>query len=208
MLSLVLKDLEAGRWYLPGLILLYMLQLAGVASSVPAFVAMTALGSFGFASVSIFIEEAQGTELLWRSLPVSGRDIILARYVTTSGGICFGSATSIAISYLLTDESRLLEVSSIAFGLLLAAAVFLPLYYRFGTGRALHLSALVALGLAIAMALIGAAIGTLSPETGEVLVLMARRWQGAVGGLLLLAGVFLLSIAARLSLAAWKRHPD
>ena len=70
MLSLVWKDLLSARWFLVAALPVYAIQLTGLAAVPPVFVLITALFTAVMAYGSLGIEEVQGTEALWRSLPV------------------------------------------------------------------------------------------------------------------------------------------
>jgi ABC-type transport system involved in multi-copper enzyme maturation permease subunit len=149
-LSLVWKDVAAAQRLLWLVIPLAAVQLA-VMALVPeiyplAAITFAALLAFG----SIAIEEAQRTELLWNSLPVSRGEFVAARYLTTLLGMLAGLAFAWALAQAVTrltssgaeGSSSLLSLNAHAvfFGFVaFSAAVYLPLYFRYGAGRALLL---------------------------------------------------------------------
>jgi ABC-type transport system involved in multi-copper enzyme maturation permease subunit len=167
-LSLVWKDVAAAQRLLWLVIPLATVQLA-VMALVPeiyplAAITFAALVAFG----SIAIEEAQRTELLWNSLPVSRGEFVAARYLTTLVGMLAGLVFAWTLAQAVTwftssgadGSNSLLGLSAHAvfFGFLaFSAAVYLPLYFRFGAGRALlFFLAISVLAVAVVSALISA----------------------------------------------------
>jgi len=165
MLSLVWKDIVAARWLLLLVIPLGIVQVA-VMSFLPviyivavlSFAALLALGS-------IAVEEAQRTELLWNSLPVSRGQLVAARYLTA----LIGMVTGLALGWVLAQAmARLassgadgpsaligLDAHALLFGLLACGvAVFLPLYFRFGAGRALLFCSAIAVATLLLVSLL------------------------------------------------------
>jgi ABC-type transport system involved in multi-copper enzyme maturation permease subunit len=141
--SLVWKDAVAAQRLLWLVIPLGTVQLA-VLALVPGLYPLAALtfaALLGFGSIAV--EEAQRTELLWNSLPVSRGEFVTARYLTTLigivAGLAFGWALSQAVTRLAAEgPSALLRLGAHALMftvLVLGAAVYLPLYFRFGAGR-------------------------------------------------------------------------
>jgi ABC-type transport system involved in multi-copper enzyme maturation permease subunit len=162
MLDLVWKDVSAARRFLWLIFPLTAVQI-GATSFVPGVYAMSvltvsALLAFG----SLAVEEYHQTEALWNSLPVTRREFVAARYLTTllgsAGGLALGWALAHGVMLLDTtgvaQRSALLGVGAhlVMLGALaLAAAVYLPLVFRFGAGRAL----LYFSGIAVAALIVG-----------------------------------------------------
>jgi hypothetical protein len=197
MLELVRKDLIAGRWLL-GLVL----PLGCVQVGVMAFHPFSyALGACTFAAVlgfaSLVIEEYEQTEGLWNSLPISRRTFVTARYLTTLLGI----VTGLALSWLLAAAIRELAVGTGAEGMVLlgirahlllfallalAAAVYLPLYFWFGAGRALAWFAAIGIVLLLLGTLVtdrvlagmGYPGGATNPEAMRALLERGTAWIG------------------------------
>jgi len=159
MLNLIVKDLIVARWFLPVILVLYAAQLATMTVSPPAALVITLLFTSLMAFGSVGIEEAQGTEVTWSSLPVDRRQIVLARYATTLLAIALGLGISWAIG------GRVLGVaaqSSAFFLLTVTASLFLPCYFRLGFGRGLAAFAIVSLGILVLLAGAGALISLLT----------------------------------------------
>ncbi|KPK79782.1 MAG: hypothetical protein AMS25_11395 [Gemmatimonas sp. SM23_52] len=161
MLDLVYKDIVAARRLLWLVLPLGGVQIAGMAF-VPLVYIITALTfSALLAFGSIALEEGQRTELLWNSLPVSRAEFVAARYLTTLIGMLAALILSWALAQAVTRLASGaadgpagllgLEAHALLFGFLaLGAAVYLPLYFRFGAGRGLlYLSAIAVAGLLI-----------------------------------------------------------
>jgi ABC-type transport system involved in multi-copper enzyme maturation permease subunit len=148
VLDLIRRDLVVARR-----LLWVILPLGGVQIAVMVFApGLYVLGAFILCGLlafgSIAIEEAQRTELLWNSLPLSRRRLVAARYASTLiaalGGLTFCWAMARAMSGLVAQarngSPEILgpEVHGFLFGdLLLCAAIYLPLYFRLGAGRGL-----------------------------------------------------------------------
>jgi ABC-type transport system involved in multi-copper enzyme maturation permease subunit len=230
MLSLVWKDLVAARRLLPLVLAVGAVQVA-VMSFVPGIYVMAALT---FAAVlafgSIAVEEYQRTELLWNSLPVRRGHFVTARYLTTLTGIVPGLALSwgLARTMRLTvrgaaaDGAAALlsfDAHAVLFGLLLfAAALYLPLYFRFGAGRGLLLLMAIAVaGLILVPPLAGALLaatgqpGAVSEaETWRTLISTAARWAeprfGRVLAAFLGSGIVALGVSLLLSRRLYQRR--
>jgi len=170
MLSLIWKDFVAARRLLLLLVIpLGAVQLAVLASVPPIY----PLAALSFAAVlafgSIAVEETQRTELLWNSLPVSRDALVAARYLVALIGMTFGLALGWAIAQL-TERSISIGALGPAtftsftahllmFGMLvLAAAIFLPLHFRFGPGRAVMLFLAITVGTVVVISLVAQAI--------------------------------------------------
>ncbi|HSG82397.1 MAG TPA: ABC-2 transporter permease [Gemmatimonadota bacterium] len=212
MRSLVWKDVVAARRLLWLVLPLGAVQLA-VMSFVPGMYVMAAL-TFAvlLALGSIAIEEYQGTDLLWNSLPVSRGQFVAARYLTTLLGGAAGLTLSWALAQTVTrmassgagGSSALLGLGAhaVLFALLLfAVALYLPLYFGFGAGRALlYFSGIAVAGLIVlyvATQLLLAATGYASPGDPEVrrallisvLDWVAPRFGGLLAGFLTTAAL-------------------
>ncbi len=226
MLRLVWKDAMAARTLLLVGLPLYLFQIATFAAFGPGFL----LGAFAFTSLlafgSIAMEELQGTEPLWCSLPLGRAQVVGARYLTAIAGSVLGLAISWsagqAVTRLISLPNRgaspfvSLATHAVLLALLLfVAAFFLPFYFRFGAGRGLvwfsawGVGVLVALSLAIQAALFLAGAsnplldpaiwreGRISPDAGMIAWLdRSRSWL--VVGWLCLAAVT-LAISAKVS---------
>ena len=166
MLRLVWKDLVVSGWFLLAVMPLYAMQLAGVAAVPPALLVVTALFTAALAFGPIGIEEVQGTETLWCSLPVSRREIVFARYAATLGGIALGLGTSWTVARaanaLVASASRTASdvpapgaYAGLLIVFLLCAALYLPCYFRLGAGRGLMLCAVLMLGLVAIVSVLG-----------------------------------------------------
>jgi ABC-type transport system involved in multi-copper enzyme maturation permease subunit len=166
MLSLIWKDFVAAR----RLLLLLVIPLGGVQlavmASVPpiypiAALSYSALLAFG----SIAVEETQRTELLWNSLPVTRGAFVTARYLVALIGMTVGLTFGWAIAQLTARHISIGALGPATFTsftahvlmygmLVLAAAVFLPLHFRFGTGRAVMLFLAVTVGAVVVISLV------------------------------------------------------
>ena len=170
MLSLIWKDFVAARRLLLLLVIpLGCIQLA-VLASVPPIYPMAAL-SFAvvLAFGSIAVEETQRTELLWNSLPVTRGAFVTARYLVALIGMTLGLTLGWAIAQLTARPISLgalgpatftsLSTHVLMFGMLvLATAVFLPLHFRFGPGRAVMLFLAITVGAVVVISLVAQAI--------------------------------------------------
>jgi ABC-type transport system involved in multi-copper enzyme maturation permease subunit len=161
MTDLVWKDIVVARWVLILLIPFYVLQLAFTASQAPIFFIFTTLftGLLGFGSIGL--EDHQNTESLWCSLPVTRRDVVLARYLSTALGLLLGLGLSWSIGRATTlwmgtaarggsaASTGFLVYAALFALLVLLAAVFLPCYFRFGAGRGLVVFSAIGIGVLI-----------------------------------------------------------
>ncbi|HXI03228.1 MAG TPA: ABC-2 transporter permease, partial [Candidatus Saccharimonadales bacterium] len=168
MLSLVLKDLVAGRRLLALILPLGVVQLATFAVVGPIFL----LGALVFTSLlafgSIALEELQGTETLWSSLPVTRGQIVLARYLTVLIGILTGLCLSWAAGQTVirlgsgpAGAPALVGLRAHAFLislLLLAAALYLPLLFRFGASKGFLVFSALSVGLLLVLTVAGQGI--------------------------------------------------
>jgi hypothetical protein len=166
MLSLVWKDVVAARRLLLLLVIpLGVVQVAvmsffpviyGVA--VLTFAALLALGS-------IAVEEAERTELLWNSLPVSRGQFVAARYLTALIGMVAGLGLGWGLAQAMARLASSgadgpsavlgLDAHALLFGVLACGvAVFLPLYFRFGVGRALLFFSAIAVATLLLVSLL------------------------------------------------------
>lgn len=200
MLRLVWKDVVAAYWVLPGAVVLYLVQLITTTGVPVALLAMTLVFTALFAFGPIGVDEIQGTEMLWCSLPVGRRDIVLARYLAVLLGILLGLAPSwLAARVALVWASPGAEAGSVPVGagsyaalfclLLLSATLFLPCYFRLGAGRGLLLFLVLALGGLVALSALGSAALYLAGGADAVealrradpaeLYARAARWRAA-----------------------------
>ena len=165
MLSLVWKDVVAARWILIVALPLYAIQLVTLTTAPPVSILVTLLFTALFAFGSIGMEEIQGTDALWCSLPVSRSVFVFARYATTVVGVLLGLGTSWVVGLAAWSWFRRAEDAAAAFPygpgtyallflvLLGAAALYLPCYFRLGAGRgSLLFSVLVLATLVLASA--------------------------------------------------------
>ncbi|MCP3978921.1 MAG: ABC-2 transporter permease [bacterium] len=207
MLSLVLKDLHAARWWLALVLPLLAVQLLGVARVPPLFLAVSLLISGLLAFGAIVIEEYQGTEVLWCSLPVTRADIVWARYASTLLGAALGLGTSWAVGVAtlrrLSSErpAAPLNVEPAAYAAALAlilfvAALYLPCYFRWGAGRGLMAFSVVLLGFVVSLALGGWLAELLGGSREEIVAYLAAagRRAGYLAGAASLA-IFAVSAA-------------
>jgi ABC-type transport system involved in multi-copper enzyme maturation permease subunit len=153
MLSLIVKDLIAARWFLLVILVLYTAQLATMTISPPAAMVMTFIFTSMMAFGSLVIEETQGTEATWCSLPVDRHQIVLARYATTLLAITLGLGISWAVS---AGTLGVMAQSSAFFTLTVTASLFFPCYFRLGVGRGVMVFAIVSLGIVVLLAGVGA----------------------------------------------------
>ena len=166
MLSLIWKDFVAAR----RLLLLLVIPLGGVQLAVLASVPpIYPIAALSFAAVlafgSIAVEETQRTELLWNSLPVTRGAFVTARYLVALIGMTFGltfgwviaqlTVRSISIGGLGAATFTSFTAHVLMYGMLvLAAAVFLPLHFRFGPGRAIMLFLAASVGAVVVISLV------------------------------------------------------
>lgn len=210
MLSLLAKDLVAARWFLLAAFPLYVVQVATFQVSPPGAMIVTLIFTGLFAFGSLGIEEAQGTEATWCSLPVSRRQIVVARYLTTTIGIVLGLGTSWAVS---RGTLGLPAQAGAFFLLLTAASLFLPGYFRFGMGKGLMLFAMLVLAALVAMAAIAFVVdgALLSEPPDERRIAAAGAWiedvRWLLAGLLIAVALVGAAVSALLS-AHWYRARD
>jgi len=229
MLELVRKDLIAGRWLLSLVLPLGCVQVGVMAfhplSYVLGALTFSALLAFG----SIVIEEYEKTELLWNSLPISRGQFVAARYLTTLLGILTGLALSwllaAAVSGLASGSGMGgvvllgLEVHLVLFALLaLAAAVYLPLYFRYGAGRALAWFGAIGIVLLVLATLVtdrvlagmGYPAGATDPEAMRAVVgriaTAARPLRGVLSGGAAVAGLLLLVLSLLIARSVYGRR--
>lgn len=226
MTRLVWKDILAARWLLMAGLPIYLVQLITVGWIEPLFLGATLLFTVFMAFGSILIEELQGTETLWCSLPVTRREIVLARYLTALIGSALGLAFSRGVAWLLQIAGPLpggrqpadpgLAAYVILFLLLsLIAAFFLPFAFRHGAGKgSLMFAAFGMGGIILASALAQAALylaglsnPMLAPEAWTVaegtseasVVAWLDRWGPVLLACLAAVTAFALTISAGLS---------
>jgi ABC-type transport system involved in multi-copper enzyme maturation permease subunit len=214
MLSLIVKDLIVARWFLLAILVLYAAQLAAMTVAPPAAIVVTLIFTSVMAFGSLGIEESQGTEVTWCSLPVDRRQIVLARYSTTLLAITLG----LGISWAASAGTLGLTVQSAAFFLLtVMASLFLPCYFRLGLGRGLAAFAIVSLGILVLLAGAGALIsfltdGSAFPDVSdEQWVAAAAAWLQRmapfVAGTLVATALAVAAVSALLS-ARWYSARD
>lgn len=171
MLDLVWKDIVAARRALLILLPLGILQLAVFASVGPLILPAALFFSAVLASGSIALEEAQRTEALWASLPVSRGQVVFARYLTALLGILVGLGLTGGVGQIV---GRLMAagvamdspggsvvpaavmnpapfatpaaLAPIFVVLTLTAAIYLPFYFRWGAGRGAVILSAVGVG--------------------------------------------------------------
>ena len=196
MLDLIWKDFVAARRFLLLVIPLGGVQLAVLASVPPIYpiaaLTFAALLAFG----SIALEESQRTELLWNSLPITRGEFVSARYLVTLIGTTTGLLSGWALARLAVRPVSLgafgpafttFPAHALMFGMLvLAAAIFLPLHFRFGPGRAVIFFSAVALGAVVVVSLLAQAILSAKGYPSPIFDPEAWKLEGPemVGGLL------------------------
>lgn len=165
MTELVWKDVVGARWFLIGGLPVYAIQLVSMSFAAPAVLLTTIVYSAAMAIVPLVIDEIQGTESLWCSLPVSRRDLVLARYASVLGAVVAGLAISrlgVAAAERWIEPASGMDVPHLGLGayaamfvlLALCAAAYLPCRFRLGTGRGtLAFTAIAAATLVAATAL-------------------------------------------------------
>jgi len=180
IVNLVYKDVVAARWLLLAALPIYALQLVTLDASPPVTLALAFIFSALFASGSLAIDEVQGTEVTWCSLPVDRGTLVVARYATVTLGILLGLGPCAAISGKTVGLGALVVLF---FMLQSTAALFLPCYFRFGAGRGLMVFAVVTLVIVVALTLAGALFAAitdadLTPDRERIVALEA--WFEAV----------------------------
>jgi ABC-type transport system involved in multi-copper enzyme maturation permease subunit len=165
MLNLVWKDVVAARRFLLLVIPLGGIQLA-VLASIPPIYPIAALTFATLLAVgSILLEEAQRTELLWNSLPVTRDALVTARYLVALIGMTFSLVLGWAVAQAAARPVSVgpfgpatftsFSAHTFMFGMLVfAAAIFLPLHFRLGPGRAVIFFLATALGTAVIVSLL------------------------------------------------------
>jgi ABC-type transport system involved in multi-copper enzyme maturation permease subunit len=204
VIELVWKDLVAARWFLALLILFYSLQLAIMSYQVPLFILMTLLCTALLGFGSIGMEDVQNTESLWCSLPVTRREVVLARYLSTCTGLVLGLALSWLIGRLATrilvsasgrESAAQLGLEAYAVLLIvlfLLAALFLPCYFRFGAGKGLMVFSFIGVAALLGIPLLAQLFLMLAGYADRFLDL--EVWRGSTGR---------IDAAARMRLAHW-----
>lgn len=189
MPSLIWKDIVAGRRLLAVILPLGILQVATFALAgplfLPAALAFTGLLAFG----PIAMEELQGTERLWASLPVTRGQIVAARYLTALIGILAGLGSSWAAGRAIvllpvTSEgdpasvANHVTVALMAAILLLAAAVYLPLHFKYGAGRGVVIYLGASVGFLLLLSVAGQLVLLAKGHSGPLLDPEAWRTAG------------------------------
>jgi hypothetical protein len=149
MLRLCYKDYLAGRWLWLSIAILYVLYIIQPMGQSILIMVFGLLAVYGVLAINLIFEDQNRTEILYASLPLKRRTIVRGRYLLAGfivlGGaaVIFGSAALTlallkasaydkALSPLLSREG----IAGFLFAAVLFLAVFLPLYYRFGLGKA------------------------------------------------------------------------
>jgi ABC-type transport system involved in multi-copper enzyme maturation permease subunit len=210
MLSLVWKDVVGARWILIVALLLYAIQLATLVVAPPASILVTLLFTGLFAFGSIGLEEVQGTDALWCSLPVSRSQFVFARYTTTVVGVLLGLGMSWVVGSVAWSWFRRTEDAAAAFPygpgtyalmffvLLGAAALYLPCYFRLGAGRGAMLFSV----LVLAILVLASAAGSLIVFLAGGAEALENAWRPDPEELeRLLAGLGRLNLIVALTLA-------
>ena len=205
MRSLIGKDFVAARWFLLVAVPLYAAQLASLGDSPPGAMIVTLIFSGLFAFGSIGVEEAQGTEVTWSSLPIDRSQFVRARYVTTTLGVLIGVGMSWAIS---GGELGLVAQATAFFVLITAASLFLPCYFRFGAGKGLMVFSILSLTLIALLAGVGALIASLAnhPTVGS-----PQAWFQNAGGfvaIVLVAVALLIAVVSSEIAVRWYHSRD
>jgi ABC-type transport system involved in multi-copper enzyme maturation permease subunit len=183
MRNLLWKDLVVGKWFWVAAIPIYLGQLVAMSDIPPAYVLLTLIGTSFFAVVSLVVEEMQGTEVLWLSLPVSRSRLVYARYAAVALGVAFGLGASWAVAaavarWLGPDAAVATQLGwlayiSLGFVPLMGTALFLPCYFRFGAGRGLQVFSALVVGILLLGAIVGPGLALLArgsyplPERGS-----------------------------------------
>jgi len=213
MLRLVWKDAAAARWILLILIPLGVVQLVTLTISPPAHLLGTLILAGLLAFGSIALEEIQGTEVLWCSLPLSRREYVLGRYLTALTGATLGLSIGFVTAYATAlwafrggDEaaarpSPALYAILLALFLLAAAGHF-PCMFRFGVARGMMVFSAAAIALLLVfsgLAYLLAPMSGRTPSAEEIDLAAAwlARWRYALaGGFLAVAALVTLVSAA------------
>ena len=186
MISLVFKDFRITRlfWlpamfsYLVFLLMAYEVAWVMLLIGISLVLVMSAL--------LLLVDDVHRADVLYGALPVTRRDIVLARYLTV------GVVTAIALALFYLGTSEIIALlgekgfhlrpllsfrTAVAFVSVvgLSMSVFLPLFFRFGLGRAVLRFLIVLLG--------GSVVLTAALQLfGADLVSMLNRGIGAAGG--------------------------
>lgn len=160
MLKLVRKDLRVS-WmiWLPALFFAWIFLLTFFEYA-PAELVVGILWIAGVAGSFLYLDEMSRTDPLIAALPLTRRDIVRGRYLTTvvviGAGLAFFMGGIASIRALLGARAAHLEsLLSVQNGLIMAVSVlllaflFLPMYFRLGLGRAFARLAVILLGLSI-----------------------------------------------------------
>lgn len=231
MFSLVWKDVVAARWVLIAAIPLYALQIVTMAGTPPALILVTLLFTAVFAFGSIVLEEIQGTETLWCSLPVERSTIVFARYLTVVLVTVVGLGTSFALGRAglhwipaTGDRESVVQLGPLAYALLFfvilgAAAMYLPCYFRLGAGRGLMLACALALVFLVLATATGSLIIYLAggsdalqtaqtPSPDDLVRARAwlQRWDGFLAVTVALVALLLAAGSAVLSAGFYNRR--
>jgi ABC-type transport system involved in multi-copper enzyme maturation permease subunit len=201
----VWKDLLLTRWFLLLVAPLYAVQLASLASSPPA----TALVMWMFTAILAFgplaVEESQGTEALWNSLPVRRSDVVVARYLSALFGVVLGLVVAWAFARVPVAFCGLTFA-----WLTLVISLFLPCYFRCGIGRGIAVFALLSLGLLVVMAVVGGLIlrhaGGPPEQAPELVASWIRARAAWIGAALALAMLPITAASAVLSVRFYERR--
>jgi ABC-type transport system involved in multi-copper enzyme maturation permease subunit len=204
MIDLVWKDFVAARRLLWLVIPLGGVQVAVMSFIPPIYVTAVLIFSALLGFGSIWVEEYQGTELLWNSLPVTRGQFVAARYLTTLIGMVAGLALSLTLAQAVTRMASGVADGPAAFlgfpahvvmfaFLVLAAAIYLPLYFRFGAGRGLMFFLAIAMAVVVIVSLVtqqvlaakGYPSPVADPEAWRTLMMrMVERVEPRLGQLL------------------------
>jgi ABC-type transport system involved in multi-copper enzyme maturation permease subunit len=231
MLSLVLKDVVAARWFLIAAFPLYAIQLVTMASTPPALILVTLLFTSVFAFGSIALEEIQGTEILWCSLPVERSTIVFARYLTVVMVTLGGLGMSWVLGYagarwlpLSGDGAETVRLGPLPYSLMLlmilgAAAIYLPCYFRLGAGRGLILACLLGLALLVLATAVGSLIvywtggadalrATQAPSPDAIARVRSwlDRWDGFLAAALSIVALLVAAASAALAARFYSRR--
>lgn len=226
MLDLIVKDVVLTRWFLAILVPIYVAQLVGLSWTPPAFLLVTLLFTAIIAIGPLVVDEIQGTEILWCSLPLSRQDVVFARYGSTLLGIAGGLALSWIIARFVigalapgAPTAELLGPAAYAaffLVLTLLAALFLPCYFLFGAGKGLLAFAGLCLCLLVALTLGAAAVSAylgdgLSPSEWprpdpEVVAAWSGRLSATIPVLLVVVALVASAASAVLAAGFYRRR--
>lgn len=213
MMGLFKKDLFAlKQMYAKNLLLVFVLYTVMVVAMEVMFLIYFMIWVTGFYSLSTFtLDEATGWRRYERTLPVSPRQAVAARYLTavvmTAVGVAFGLAVG-GVHSLIRHASmaELWETIPLVTGLALASvALMLPVAYRWGVEKARN-SFLVLFMLLFA----GGYLLRRAQFVQSVVQTLERLLEhGPLLPLLTLAaGFLLLIVSAAVSCAIYRRKED